>query len=75
MHADWQNYGEHHTSVPELGKDAKWFYIQLWVITDCCDEILDIIRNDITKENTNYCAAKFYLYQCMHLFLSYTKIT
>ena len=23
IHADWQNYGEYHTSVPELGKDRK----------------------------------------------------
>jgi hypothetical protein len=23
IHADWQNYGEYHTSVPELRKDGK----------------------------------------------------
>jgi len=57
MHADWQNYGECHTSVPELGKDGKWFYIQFWMSTDCCDEILNIITDDIRKENTNYHAA------------------
>jgi hypothetical protein len=29
----------------------------LWVITDCCDEILSIIRDDLRNENTDYCAA------------------
>jgi len=72
-----------HTSVQELGKDGKWFYVQLWVSTDCCDEILNIIRDYIRKENTNYrtaispqgCLATALRYQICSVYYNYWGLT
>lgn len=50
INAEWQKYGEYHTLVPELREDEEWF----WMTTDCYDGILNIIKDDIMKENKKY---------------------
>ena len=43
--------------MPELRQDEKRFYIYFRMPSECFDEILSVIKEDITKMDTNYCEA------------------
>lgn len=47
---DRRQYWEFHTSIPQLLKDEKRFYISFRMTIDC----IDIIANDVRKSDTNY---------------------
>ena len=47
-------FGEFHTLMPELRHDEKRFYIYFRMPSECFDEILSVIKEDITKMDTNY---------------------
>jgi hypothetical protein len=49
-----KDFGEFHTLMPELREDEKWFYIYFRMPSKCFDEILSLIKEDITKTDTNY---------------------
>lgn len=49
-----RTYGEFHTLMPELRKDEKRFYIYFRMTSECFDEVLDLITDDIRKCDTNY---------------------
>jgi hypothetical protein len=51
INADRQNYGQYHTVIRESQKDEERFYINFRMTTDCCEEVLNIFRVDIGKEN------------------------
>jgi hypothetical protein len=40
--------------MPELRQDEKRFYIYFRMPTECFEEILSLIKEDITKMDTNY---------------------
>ena len=40
--------------MPELRQDEKRFYIYFRMPSECFDEILNLIKEDITKKDTNY---------------------
>jgi len=40
--------------MPELRQDEKRFYIFFRMPTECFDEILSLIKEDITKKDTTY---------------------
>lgn len=46
--------GEFHKLYPELRKDANRFYTYFRMDCESFDEILNLIRNDITKEQTTF---------------------
>ena len=48
------DFGEFHTLMPELRQDEKHFYIYFRMPSECFDEILSLIKEDITKMDTNY---------------------
>ena len=39
--------------MPELRQDGKRFYIYFRMPTECFDEILSLMKEDITKMDTN----------------------
>lgn len=47
-------HGEYHTLLPELRKDEERFYIYFRMTSDCFDEILNLIKSEICKQDTNY---------------------
>ena len=49
-----KDFGESHTLMPELRQDEKRFYIYFRMPSECFDEILSLIKEDITKKDTNY---------------------
>jgi len=48
------NFGEFHTLMPELRQDEIRFYMYFRTPSECFDEILSLIKEDITKMDTNY---------------------
>ena len=40
--------------MPELRQDEKRFYIYFGMPSKCSDKILSLIKEDITKMDTNY---------------------
>lgn len=40
--------------MPQLRKDEKRFYIYFRMTSECFDEILSLINDDIRKADTNY---------------------
>ena len=50
INVERKDFGEFHTLMPELQQDEKLFYMP----TECFDEILSLIKEDITKMDTNY---------------------
>ncbi|CAL1671957.1 unnamed protein product [Lasius platythorax] len=46
--------GEFYTLVPQLLKDEKRFYIYFRMTIDCFDEIVNLIKDDIRKQHTNF---------------------
>ena len=40
--------------MPQLRQDEKRFYIYFRMTSDCFDEILNLIKEDIKKMDTNY---------------------
>lgn len=40
--------------MPQLRQDEKRFYIYFRMTSDCFDEILNQIKNEISKKDTNY---------------------
>ena len=40
--------------MPELRRDEKRFYIYFRMPSECFDEILSLVKEDITKMDTNY---------------------
>ena len=49
-----KDFGEFDTLMPELRKGEKLFYIYFRMPSECLDEILSLIKEDITKKDTNY---------------------
>ena len=49
-----KDFGEFHTLMPELKQDEKRFYIYFRIPSECFDEVLNLIKEDITKMDTNY---------------------
>ena len=45
-----KDFGEFHTLMPELRQDEKRFYIYFRMPSECFDEILSLITEDITKK-------------------------
>jgi len=54
INAERKDFGEFHTLMPELRQDEKRFYIYFRMPSECFDEILSLIKEDITKMDTNY---------------------
>ena len=54
INVERKEFGEFHTLMPELRQDAKRFYIYFRMPSECFDEILSLIKEDITKMDTNY---------------------
>ena len=52
-----KGFGEYHTLMPEIRQDEKRFYIYFRMPAECFDEILNLIKEDITKMDTNYLEA------------------
>ncbi|KAJ8879617.1 hypothetical protein PR048_020225 [Dryococelus australis] len=46
--------GDFYSLVPELLKDDKRFYVYFRMSVDCFDEILNMIRDDISKKATDF---------------------
>jgi len=49
-----KDFGEFHTLMPELRQDEKRFYVYFRMPIECFDKILSLIKEDITKMDTNY---------------------
>jgi hypothetical protein len=49
-----EELGEFYTLIPQLLKDEKRFYIYFRMNMDRLDEIMRAIRQDITKQYTNW---------------------
>lgn len=49
-----RQYGEYHTLMPQLRQDEKRFYIYFRMTSETFDELLDLIKDDIKKQDTNY---------------------
>jgi hypothetical protein len=47
-----KDFAEFHTLMPELRQDEKRFYIYFRMPSECFDEILILIKEDITKMDT-----------------------
>nr|CAI5859438.1 unnamed protein product [Callosobruchus analis] len=47
-------HGEYHALMRQLRQDEKRFYIYFRMISDCFDEILNLIKDEIGKRDTNY---------------------
>lgn len=47
-------FGEYHTLMPQLRKDVKRFFIYFRMMPEEFDEILNLIKSDIYKNDTNY---------------------
>ena len=54
INVERKEFGEFHTLMPELQQDEKRFYIYFRKRSGCFDEILSVIKEDITKMDTNY---------------------
>lgn len=54
INLDRHTYGEFHTLMPQLLKDSKRFYIYFRMPNDYFEEILNFIKEDIRKQDTNY---------------------
>ena len=54
INVERKDFGEFHTLMPELRQDEKRFYIYFRMSSECFDEILSLIKEDITKMDTNY---------------------
>ena len=54
INLECKDFGEFHTLMPELRQDEKRFYIYFRMPSECFDEILILIKEDITKKDTNY---------------------
>ena len=54
INVERKEFGEFHTLMPELRQDEKRFYIYFRMPSECFDEILSLIKEDITKMDTNY---------------------
>ncbi|XP_063925016.1 uncharacterized protein LOC135138913 isoform X2 [Zophobas morio] len=54
INLDREIFGEFHTLMPQLRADPKRFYIYFRMTSDCFDAILNFIRADIRKSDTNY---------------------
>ena len=57
INVEHKEFGEFHTLMPELRQDEKRFYIYFRMPSKCFDEILSLIKEDITKMDTNYLEA------------------
>jgi hypothetical protein len=54
INVERKDFGEFHTLMPELGQDEKRFYSYFRMPSECFDQILSLIKEDITKMDTNY---------------------
>ena len=54
INVECEESGEFHTLMPELRQDEKRFYIYFRMPIECFEEILNLIKEDITKMDTNY---------------------
>jgi hypothetical protein len=54
INATREEQGEFYTLVPQLVTDEKRFYIYFRMTVQCFDEILGKVREDITKQHTNW---------------------
>jgi len=55
INVERKDFGEFHTLMPELRQDERRFYINFRMPSECVvDEILSLIKGDITKMDTNY---------------------
>jgi len=54
INVEGKDFGKLHTLMPELRQDEKRFYIYFRMPSECFDEILSLIKEDITKMDTNY---------------------
>src|SRR5436190_22554857 len=54
INKDRIQYGEYHTLMPALRKDENRFYIYFRMNFECFDLLLDLISEEIRKEDTNY---------------------
>ena len=54
INVERKDFGEFHTLMPELQQYEKSFYIYFRMPSECFDEILSLIKEDITKMDTNY---------------------
>ena len=57
INVERKEFGEFHTLIPELRQDEKRFYIYFRMPSECIDKILSLIKEDITKMDTNYLEA------------------
>ena len=53
INVERKDFGEFHTLMPELRRDEKCFYIYFRMPRECFDEILSLIKEDVTKMDTN----------------------
>lgn len=49
-----RQYGEFHTLMPQLRQDEKRFFIYFRMTSETFDGIVDLIKEDIIKQDTNY---------------------
>ena len=49
INVEHKDFWEFHTQMPELRQDAKRFYIYFRMPSECFDEILSLIKEDITE--------------------------
>lgn len=54
INLDRTKYGEFHTLMPQLRKHENRFYDYFRMSIQCFDELLSLIKTDITKQDTNY---------------------
>ena len=54
INVEHKEFGEFQTLMPELRQDEKRFYIYFRMPSECFDEILSLIKEYITKMDTNY---------------------
>ena len=54
INVERKEFGEFHTLMPEFRQDEKRFYIYFRMPSECFDEILSVIKEDITIMDTNY---------------------
>jgi hypothetical protein len=54
MNVERKEFGEFHTLMAELRQDEKRFSIYFRIPSECVDDILILIKEDITKMDTIY---------------------
>ena len=54
INAERKDFEEFHTLMPALRQDEKRFCTYFRMHSECFDEILSLIKEDITEMDTNY---------------------